>query len=324
MAEFRQLLKAADFKPFMGKSDVLAWWTVLFNYALIAVAFALPVLWFNVITVLISLILLGNRQLGLGILMHDCVHGALFKTNALNKWVGNFLCAAPILAQFEGYRRYHLKHHAKAGTTDDPDYPNYKGYPVSRASFKRKVLRDVFGVTGLKNLYILLLMHAGTVEYDMSYQTTSGQKKPGVTGVVKNLIINLFPGVIFHSVLVAVLYAIGITWVYALWWVAYFTTFMLFSRIRNAAEHANVPDLLNADPRLHARTVYANWLERLSVAPNHVNYHLEHHWMPAIPPYRLAAFHHHIKSKGLLEDTPVLNSYGEVIRQLYGSPQVRQ
>lgn len=320
MAAHQQALRGLDFKPFLQKSDALAWQSVSVNYLLIVAAFALPMLWLNPFTVVVSLVLLGNRQLGLGILMHDCVHGALFKTASLNKSVGTYLCAMPILAQFEGYRNYHLKHHAKAGTTADPDYPNYQHYPVSGASLRRKIFRDVVGLTGLKNLYILLLMHAGWVDYDMSYQTHARQHKPGPATVVMNLLRNLAPALVFHLGLFAVLWRLDAAPLYALWWIAYLTTFQLFSRIRNAAEHAGVPDLLDADPRLHARTVYARWWEKLTVAPNDVNYHLEHHWLPAVPPYRLAAFHAFLKQNGLLDSTPVLNGYAEVFKALLAKP----
>ena len=33
--------------------------------------------------------------------------------------------------------------HMKAGTADAPDLPNYQQYPVSRASLRRKLLRDL-------------------------------------------------------------------------------------------------------------------------------------------------------------------------------------
>lgn len=312
----QQQLRAVDFKPFLVKSDAQAFYSVLVNYAIIAVAFMLPAFWFNPFTVVISIILLGNRQLGLGILMHDCVHNGLFNNKSLNKTIGSWLCAAPILAQFEGYRNYHLKHHAKAGTTEDPDYPNYALYPVSAKSFKRKVLRDLLGITGVKNLYILFLMHAGLLQYDMSYQSHSVENKLQLSKVLTCLVKNLYQGVLFHITLCAILYWSNNLWLYTLWWGAYLTTFMLFSRIRNAAEHANVPNLLSPDPRMHARTVYANWWEKLTVAPNEVNYHLEHHWMPAIPPYQLAGFHQLLLDNGLIDKREIVSSYSVLLRHL--------
>ena len=316
MSDHISALKALDFKPFLEKSDYLAWRSVLVSYLIILLAFALPLFWLNPLTLLLSIVLLGNRQLALGILLHDCVHGALFKTPKLNKWVGEALCAGPILAQYEGYRKYHLKHHAKAGTTEDPDYPNYELYPVSRKSLVRKIVRDWLFITGFKNAYILFLMHAGWVEYDMSYQTSEVQKRPGLRDVLINLSRNLCLPVVFHIVLFSLLWSAGAAFLYPLWWLAYFTSFMFFSRIRNAAEHANVPDLLDKDPRKHARTVYASWWEKLTFAPHDVNYHLEHHWLPSVPPYRLAAFHRYLLAQGVLDDTLVLKGYPQIFQSL--------
>lgn len=315
MNDFKTALKGMDVRPFLSRSDYKAWHLLLVNYGLIAVAFALPAIWMNPITLIAAVVLLGNRQLGLGILMHDCAHNALFKTKRLNQAVGEILCAAPMLAQFEGYRKYHLRHHAKAGSTDDPDYPNYKSYPVSKPSFYRKLARDMFGVTGVRNLGLLMLMHAGVVEYDMAYKN-SEKRKLHVLEVCKQLFVHLRYALAFHLALFVVLFSLGVGALYGLWWVAYFTTFMLFSRIRNAAEHAGVPDLLDPDPRLHARTVYASIPARLTVAPNHVNYHLEHHWMPGIPPYHLADFHRALLERGILRDTKVLAGYTDVLRCL--------
>lgn len=317
MKPFQADLRAHDLKPFMQRSDVQATALLLVNIALIGFAVWLPIYSFHPVSLLVSIVILGNRQLGLGILMHDCAHRALFKSPKLNDWVGKFLCAAPILAQFEGYRKYHLKHHAKAGTVEDPDYPNYQHYPVKRQSLLRKLGRDLVGLTGLKNLYFLLMMHAGFIPYDMAYKQTDVVTRPSPTEALKNIVKELWPALVFHFSLVALLLLNGSLWAYSLWWIAYFTTFQLFSRVRNAAEHASVPDLLDADPRRHARTVYAGWLARLTVAPNHVNYHIEHHWIPSAPPYQLPKLHAYLKANRLLDSAEVLPSYSQVIRSLY-------
>jgi len=271
---------------------------LLFNWGLIVFAFALPAIWFNPLTVFLSLLLLANRQLGLAILMHECAHNSLFLSKKLNKWLGQVLCAAPVIADLDGYRKYHMRHHAEAGTDIDPDYPNYKNYPVTKASMVRKITRDLTGITALKTLYAVLLMNAGVLRYDMSYQSYSADKKLSAVTMW------------------AVLYAVGHAWLYALWWLSYFTVYMVILRIRNAAEHGSVPDLLNTDPLLHARTTYASWWERLTVAPNYVNYHLEHHLRPSVPCYRLAEFHQYLNQRGMLKGVHVATGYVDVIRQL--------
>ncbi|MBT0587245.1 fatty acid desaturase family protein [Alteromonas oceanisediminis] len=316
MQSYQQQLRHLTLRPFMQRSDAKALSMLLVNYALIVLALSIPVLIEQWWALLVAVVLLGNRQLGLGILMHDCAHNALFKTKSYNTLAGEWLCAAPLLAQFEGYRTYHLKHHAKAGTTHDPDYPNYAPYPVQQRSVLRKFFRDIVGITGLKNIGILLMMHAGVVNYDMAYKSVNAKRGLSLTEVIRNLAVNLYRAVMVHALFVSILLVLGQTWLYGVWWAAYLTTFSLFSRIRNAAEHAAVPNLLDADPRLHARTVTASWLARLTVAPNHVNYHIEHHWLPQVPPYNLPALHRYLIEHNALEGAEILPDYWAVIRKL--------
>ncbi len=310
-----------ELKAFTQKSDAKGLWLVVFNWLVVIAAFLIPALWLNPLSIALCIILLANRQLGLAILMHECAHNALFKSQVLNTWLGRILCGAPVLADLEGYRRYHMQHHKKAGTTQDPDYPNYKNYPVSNISFARKMLRDFSGITGAKTLYAVLLMNAEVLNYDMSYQSHKAEKTLGPVQIMTNLWGNLWQSALIHLSMWAILYISGHGWLYALWWLSYLTVYMFFARIRNAAEHACVPDLLDKDPLLHTRTTYANWWERLSFAPNYVNYHMEHHLKPTIPCYHLAAFHRYLIEKEILNKAHVANSYIEVIKQLMGLPK---
>ncbi|WP_100641682.1 fatty acid desaturase family protein [Alteromonas facilis] len=316
MAEHLKLIRKLNLRPFMLRSDWQGSYLLLVNYSLLLFALALPAVWSHWLAYGISLTLLGNRQLGLGILMHDCAHYALFKSKQANVTVGRWLCAAPIFAQFDGYQHYHLKHHANAGTKNDPDYPNYAPYPVKKTSLRRKIIRDCLGITGVKNFIAVLLMHAGVLEYDMAYKKTTDMRWPGLVNVLKNLAKQLYRPVIMHTLILGFCLLINHVVMYGVWWVAYFTTFSLFSRVRNAAEHASVPDLLDVDPRRHARTVYAGWLARLTVAPNHVNYHIEHHWLPQVPPYHLAKLHAYMKEQGILEGAEILPNYMAVMKKL--------
>ena len=303
-------------RTFGEKSNLKGGWILLFNWLLIAFAFALPIISLNAVTVIVSLVILANRQLGLAILMHECSHYSLFKTHKLNQVLGQIFCGAPVLADLDGYRTYHLRHHSEAGTTTDPDYPNYKNYPVTNKSWTRKVIRDLTGLTGFKTLYAILLMNAGVLKYDMSYQSSSADKKLSAFQIVGNLVRNLALPFIVHLAMWGALASLGHGWLYALWWISYFTVYMFIIRVRNAAEHGNVPNLLDKNPLLHARTTYASWWERLTFAPNYVNYHLEHHLRPNIPCYNLKAFHQYLLDEGHLKEVRVATGYIDVMRQL--------
>ena len=77
---------------------------------------------------------------------------------------------------------------------------------------------------------------------------------------------------------------------YLLWFAGLATTFQLYLRIRNIAEHACTATGSN-DPFSHARTTHAGWLARATVAPYWVNYHAEHHLFMGVPCYRLPQVH---------------------------------
>lgn len=99
-------------------------------------------------TYLLAVSLIGSRQLGLLILMHDAAHNALARSPRVNRVLAQWFRAFPLLADTDIYRRYHLKHHARTLRADDPDIVLIGHYPITRASLKRKLLGDISGQTG--------------------------------------------------------------------------------------------------------------------------------------------------------------------------------
>ncbi|MBF7071823.1 fatty acid desaturase family protein [Glaciecola sp. MH2013] len=302
-------------RAFTQKSDILGLVLISANWSLIALAFYLPVLLPYWPAYLLSVILLANRQLGIAILMHDASHYMLMKSRFLNLWLGRLLCGAPVLANLDSYRRYHLEHHKLAGSEHDPDYPNYKDYPITRPSLLRKILRDLLGITAIKMLIALIHMNAGIRKYDMVFKSDSNtqpDKKLSMMTILRNLISAFWQPVLVNCLLFGVLFTLGHGQLYLLWLIAFFTFYQLFARFRNAAEHASVPNLLDKNPFKHARTTKVSWWERLSFAPNYVNYHVEHHLRPNIPCYRLPAFHSHLRGLGFYDNVNIANGYNSI------------
>ena len=284
-----EVLSRDEIASFMQKSDWAGLRKVVINYAMIAGIMAVVAIWPSVFTVVPAMVLLGGRQLGLAVIMHDSAHKGMFKTPWLNGFVGRWLAGSPIWSNMDSYFQKHARHHIAAGSDDDPDLENYRHYAVSKASFRRKILRDLTGLTGIKTLYL-------TARYG------------GLPVMWRSVVVN--------GLMLAGFALIGYPWLYALWMVSWLTTNMLFSRLRQAAEHAVVPDLGDSDPRMHTRTTYANWWERLTVAPNHVNYHLEHHLMPSVPPHQLARLHRTLRERGFYEQADIASGYDEVVAKL--------
>ena len=69
----------------------------------------------------------------------------------------------------------------------------------------------------------------------------------------------------------------------------------------------------SASVLINTRTTHAGWLARATVAPIHVNYHIEHHLMAGVPYFRLPALHHLLRERGVVAAPP---SYRQVITEL--------
>jgi fatty acid desaturase len=228
--------------------------------------------------------------------MHEAGHGTLFSSVGANRWVGQWLCALPTLGNLSSYAEGHLQHHRLAGTANDPDLPNYAAYPISRASLRRKITRDLTGQTGLKLLISLARGGAGNMELGSS---------SGLTLLLKQLMVQV--------VLFLLLSLAGVGWTWLLWFATFMTTYMLIIRLRQIAEHAAVPNLYDSDPRNNTRTVDAPRWQRFLIAPSFVNYHLEHHLIPGVPCYHLPALRSLLKQRGFFDGTPEYAGYQQLL-----------
>ncbi len=282
---------------FTSKNDWIAASWVIFNWIYIAAIFALLAAYPNPLTILVALVLFAGRQLGLSVLMHDCGHNTYFSSRRANEIIGQWFCALPVLNDQPSYAKGHLNHHRLAGTHEDPDLPNYQAYPVSKESFRRKVIRDLTGQTGFKLVSYVVKSALGVFRKE-----TRAYAMPFAKEVFVQLVI------------FGVLFACGIGWTYLVWFASFLTTFMLVVRIRQVAEHAATPDLYDPDPRKNTRTIDAPWWQRLVFAPFGVNYHMEHHFMASVPCYRLKALRRRLREKGALEGVPEFRGYGSLLR----------
>ncbi len=287
-------------KMLMQKNDWRAAMAIISNYAWIVGVFGLVYLFPNVLTVIVALFVLGGRQLGCSVLMHDAAHHAVFSKPEVNDFVGRWLGAYPVFQDMLKYRPYHYKHHTNTGTEEDPDLMLSRGYPTSKKSMARKVIRDLTGITGLKIHAGLLLMHLNYLQYNTNGKLERISQKDRTWGAFFHAVWSNFGGMILvQLVLFSICWAIGMPYLYLLWPISILTTFQFSLRIRFMAEHSMVED--TEDPIRNTRTTYANWLEKLLFAPFHVNYHLEHHMLMAVPSYNLPKMHRLLKERGFYE-----------------------
>jgi fatty acid desaturase len=299
-----------EWRHLTSRSSLRGIWLVCHAWGLIAASVALVTLWPNPLTWLIAVMVVGTRQLGLAILMHEAAHGGLHSNKAINEWVGQWLCAVPVGADLASYRSYHLQHHKFTQQAEDPDLSLSAPFPISKESYRRKAFRDLTGQTFVKQRLPLLLALFKPEERDatMSHESfiSTGRAK-----TMRFLSVNML---LFAVCLLA---GAGV-WYFGVWLVAMATWLSLVTRIRNIAEHACTST--GEDPFSHARTTLANPIERLLIAPYWVNYHAEHHLFMYLPCYRLPEAHRLLFDKGLIKRMEVRPGYLDVMRLAMSRP----
>jgi len=269
-------ISKARVKELAQRSDLWGAWLTFHVWAIVAASMAMFIMWPNPLTFILAFLLIGSRQHGMAILAHDAAHGVLFKNKALNEFVGQYFLAAPYGGDMYSYRKYHLKHHRYAQSNKDPDLPLSTKFPVSKASLRRKFIRDITGQTFLRLRLASLKLRKGdhmAVEGSDAFQKTSP-----------------WPYIITNLIIFGILASLGHWWVYFALWLAPLTTwFFAVLRLRNITEHAMTTT--DDNPLTHARTTYTNILEKIFLGPYWVNYHVEHHAYMFVPCYRLKTLH---------------------------------
>ncbi|MGB1217391.1 MAG: fatty acid desaturase family protein, partial [Saprospiraceae bacterium] len=302
--EISGLMKRSDWK---GAWEITKIWLWIIGTLITVAIFPNP------FTIILALFILGGKQLACAIVMHDASHYSLFKSQKLNKNIGNFLGAWAILNNVQQYRPYHLKHHRHAGTEDDPDLNLANNFPTHFASFCRKLFRDLSGINGFKAFVGTLAIHAGYFTYSLGGKAERIKDK--FTSKEKRQMAwrNLRGPILFHTIFFTICFLIGYWWLFLLWWAAYFTTFNFSLRIRSMAEHSMTPNM--EDPYQNVRTTYANFFERILFAPLYVNYHVEHHLLMGVPAYNYPEMHKMLLQKGFYEKGILAKGYWTLVKK---------
>lgn len=308
MIASHELLRESQLDLVRARSDVKGLWAVVHAWGTIFAAMAMFVLFPNPITYLLAVAIIGARQLGLAILMHDGSHGILCKSPKLNMFLSQWLCAYPMMAETMAYRRYHLKHHAHTQQPEDPDLILSAPFPITRKSFRRKMIRDLTGQTGYQQRKAQIIAAFGSSDMAWPDRFRSFGDKLGRPLAT-------------HVLLLGLLAAVGYWYLYfILFLVPFMTWHMAITRIRNIAEHAMVPD--GNDDFRNARTTLAGPLMRAFVAPYWVNYHVEHHLLMWVPCYNLPQTRAFLIANGFGERMETAKNYFDIIKRATSKPDV--
>ena len=308
MTPGKAYLSTQTIRALAKRSDFMGLWLILHCWGVIIGAVALFALWPNPLTFVLAVMLIGSRQLGLAILMHEAAHNALFKTRGVNEFVGEWLCGRPIMAELASYRHYHLAHHRFTQTEKDPDLVLSAKFPTSRASLKRKFIRDLTGQTGGRQLAAQILISFRLAGDDEAIEAAEQDAAQAFKARDLWKSLPVFLGIPLAMSLLG-------QWWYGLafWILPYLTWFQLVLRIRNIAEHGATDQ--SEDPFQNVRTTLAGPVARALVAPYWVNYHLEHHMVMHVPCWRLPAMHAALRDAGHGPQMRVSPSYGHALAE---------
>jgi len=241
-----------------------------------------------------AFVLMGRAHAQYAALMHEAAHRLLFRNRKLNDFVGRWLLGFPSFTPIDAYRRGHMAHHREEFGPDEPDIPLYRGYPISKDSLRRKLVRDATGRTGWKLFKGLL----GATRSENA--SARGQARKIVA---------------CQLVLIAIGVALHHPWVYFILWLApYLTVWRVINRLRSIAEHGGMQR--SKDRRLTTHTVRQSAVARFFVVPYHIGWHLAHHVDAGVPMSRLPKLHRELRRAGYVNDGLEYRSYSALWRKL--------
>lgn len=242
----------------------------------------------------ITFLLMGRAFAQFASLMHEAAHRLLFRNKRANDLVGRWLLGFPSFTSTDAYRRVHMAHHRDEFGPDEPDIPLYIGYPIAADSFRRKLMRDATGRTGLKLMRQLLRQARST---DQRSRRT------------------FWKIALVQAVLLGAAIASGNWWLYPLFWLApYLTVWRVINRLRSVAEHGGMQR--SPDRRESTHSVRQHVPARFLLVPYRIGWHLAHHVDSGVPFRNLPTLHRALHEAGYVDDSFEYPSYPAIWRAL--------
>jgi fatty acid desaturase len=221
----------------------------------------------------------------MGTLMHEALHGNLFRSPFFDRWVG-FALGVPTLFSSAAYKVAHLNHHRYTRSEKDMDEFSY----ACRTHRQYVALFYASFLVGS-----LLYMCAVPVK---AYAMASHINRRRIVAEY-SLMLLIYGTAVSFAILMR--HSEWLLW----YWLAPISVAVVLANIRALAEHMGTSGA--ADALLKTRTTTSNRL--VSFLMLNLNYHLEHHLFPAIPWYNLPRVHRLLK--------PLYESRGAVVEKSY-------
>ena len=240
---------------------------------------------------IVGIVIIGLCIQAMAILMHEALHGNLFRRRTLDQWSG-FLLAVPAFFSMAAYEVAHLNHHRHTRTEKDQDEISN----LCRTHAQYVVLYYSWFLVGTF-LYMFIVPWKA-----LGIASPKGRKR---IFIEYSLMLFLYAAVVFTAI------SSGHLWWLLLYWLIPAQIATALSNVRGLAEHLGTPG--EGDAIARTRTVTSNGL--VSFLMLNLNYHLEHHLFPAVPWYNLPRIHQLLK--------PIYAQRQPEIRQSYTSYAIK-
>jgi fatty acid desaturase len=187
-----------------------------------------------------------------------------------------------------------MAHHREEFGPNEPDIPLYANYPITRQSFRRKLLRDSVGITGVRLMrdQFAVLFRGGSRSRNTQIKILAVQ-----------------------TAIFTVLTAIGHPWIYfGLWLLPFLTVWRVINRLRSIAEHGGLR--ADVDRRITTHSVRQATVTRFAIVPYNIGWHLAHHVDSGIPFRSLPAYHRELCRIGYVTPDFEYKTYRSIWRAL--------
>jgi fatty acid desaturase len=276
----------------------------------ISIAAAIALCWYfwHPALYVLAVMFIGARQHALIIIGHDASHYRYLPTRWQNELFANLFLMWPVFASVEGFRKFHGTHHQYTNLPSDGNRhiwythdaagelaPGWR-FPKTRLGLALVLLRRAFFLTGIFWIF---------------------------RGLVGSFLIPsphwmLAAKLGFYASVVGALTLFDAWYAFLLYWlIPYCTWHIAIQYARIICEHSAVES--DEEEYGITRTTIPTWLESIFILPCNVGYHLEHHWYPSVPFYRLPDLHRHLMAREgfrthAVVRRSVLTSLGECVK----------
>jgi fatty acid desaturase len=284
----------------------------------IAAAIALISYFWHPALYVIAVVFIGARQHALIIMGHDASHYRYLPRRWQNELFANLFLMWPVFASVEGFRKFHSTHHQYTNLPDDGNRhiwythdaagelaPDWQ-FPKTKLGLALVLLRRALFLTGM--LWIIRGLVGSSFIPSPHWMIAAR--------------------VAFYGSVAGALTFFGAWYAFLLYWIVPYCTWHIAAQYtRLICEHSAV----ESDEEEYAitRTTIPTRLESILVLPRNVGYHLEHHWYPSVPWYRLPELHQALMEREGFREHAVVRrtlmvSLGECVRSQHAANASRQ